>query len=326
MSAQFTQATVMGFGGIAAFILRGEPPAPMRTLLPEVFSVRPGQILHAWAHGNYGEALDEVLISRITRPGGEDFYLLTGHGGTACARALREALAAAGYREKETPEEDDARAVWDSLFVAIRTPEQLDAVAAAYAAEDRARWPELREFLRPRRICLAGAPNAGKSSLFNRLLAGEEALVSPEAGTTRDAVTRYACLGGYYCELVDTAGLRNTGAGALETEAQRRGLAELARADAVLWVMAVNEKPDAPARAAAEAIRGRGRVVLAVFNKIDALPVDAGHAEEISPEWEKLVQATAPGAHTVRISCLAETGIAQLLSALKALLDDNRSA
>jgi tRNA modification GTPase len=60
------------------------------------------------------------------------------------------------------------------------------------------------------RVVLVGPPNAGKSSLFNALVGGERALVSPAAGTTRDYLTARLRFGGVPCELIDTAGVAGT--------------------------------------------------------------------------------------------------------------------
>ena len=79
---------------------------------------------------------------------------------------------------------------------------------------------ELGESLR---AVLVGAPNVGKSSLFNALTAGS-ALVSPVAGTTRDYLTAQLDLGGLSCELVDTAGVQSVSDfGAIEAAAQQLG-------------------------------------------------------------------------------------------------------
>ena len=59
-------------------------------------------------------------------------------------------------------------------------------------------------------LALCGAPNAGKSSLLNRLLGMERAIVSETAGTTRDTIEERASLGGYPFRVIDTAGLRET--------------------------------------------------------------------------------------------------------------------
>jgi len=86
------------------------------------------------------------------------------------------------------------------------------------------------------RIVLAGPPNSGKSSLFNALLSEAAAIVSPIAGTTRDAIERPVAIEGVPFVLVDTAGLRSEGAEEIEAIGIARAEAELARADLVLWL------------------------------------------------------------------------------------------
>lgn len=81
-----------------------------------------------------------------------------------------------------------------------------------------------------------GAPNAGKSSFFNALLGEARAIVSAEAGTTRDTVDATALLGEVKLRLTDTAGVRET-----ESDAERQGvertLAAIRRAELLLWVL-----------------------------------------------------------------------------------------
>ncbi|MCA0910170.1 tRNA uridine-5-carboxymethylaminomethyl(34) synthesis GTPase MnmE [Qipengyuania gaetbuli] len=116
-------------------------------------------------------------------------------------------------------------------------PEFTDAAATLAAdwraALDAPRAERLRDGIR---VVFAGPPNAGKSSLFNALLDEGAAIVSEEAGTTRDVIERPVAFGGVPFILVDTAGLRESGAGSLESIGIDRARRELDRSDIILWL------------------------------------------------------------------------------------------
>lgn len=105
---------------------------------------------------------------------------------------------------------------------------------------DRPRAEPLREGFR---VVLAGPPNAGKSTLFNALIESEGAIVSPEPGTTRDVLVAAVAIEGVPFSFVDTAGLREAGAGAIEAIGIARARDEAGRADLVLWLGAEGEGP-----------------------------------------------------------------------------------
>ena len=86
------------------------------------------------------------------------------------------------------------------------------------------------------RLAIVGRPNVGKSSLFNRLLERERAIVTAAPGTTRDLVTERLSLGGIPVELVDTAGLREARDEA-EAIGVRKTRETLAEADIVMVVL-----------------------------------------------------------------------------------------
>lgn len=117
-------------------------------------------------------------------------------------------------------------------------------------------------------VVLAGPPNAGKSSLLNALARRDVAIVSPVAGTTRDAIEVRLDLGGIPVVLVDTAGLRES-ADAIEAEGVRRALQRAANADLVLHLRAVGA-PAVPEMIAAPCV--------AIATKID-LGGEAGPGE-----------------------------------------------
>ena len=84
-------------------------------------------------------------------------------------------------------------------------------------------------------VVLVGRPNAGKSSLLNALARREVAIVTAEAGTTRDLIEVHLDLGGWPVTVVDTAGLREA-TGIVEAEGIRRAIERMRAADLILWV------------------------------------------------------------------------------------------
>ncbi|GAB5348808.1 tRNA uridine-5-carboxymethylaminomethyl(34) synthesis GTPase MnmE [Alteriqipengyuania sp. 357] len=118
--------------------------------------------------------------------------------------------------------------------------------AVGELVEEMAQWLAIPSADRLRtgiRIVLAGPPNSGKSSLFNAILDEAAAIVSPIAGTTRDAIERLIAIAGVPFVLVDTAGLRGEGAEEIEQIGIARAEAELARADLILWLGDEGEGP-----------------------------------------------------------------------------------
>jgi tRNA U34 5-carboxymethylaminomethyl modifying GTPase MnmE/TrmE len=113
--------------------------------------------------------------------------------------------------------------------------ELADEIGAALA--DGGRGERLREGLV---VAIAGPPNAGKSTLLNRLAQREAAIVSPHAGTTRDVIEVHLELSGMPLTLVDTAGIRETD-DPVELEGVRRARDRAAGADLVLWVVDASE-------------------------------------------------------------------------------------
>lgn len=86
------------------------------------------------------------------------------------------------------------------------------------------------------RVVLAGPPNSGKSSLFNRLVDADAAITSTIAGTTRDVLSRPVAISGVPFVFADTAGLRTETPDAIEAIGIERARSELENADLVLWL------------------------------------------------------------------------------------------
>ena len=168
------------------------------------------------------------------------------------------------------------------------------------------RGERLRDGLR---IVIAGPPNAGKSSLLNALAKRDVAIVSEEAGTTRDVIEVHLDLGGIPVILVDTAGIREA-RGKIEAEGIDRALARVEAADLVLWLVdATAPMWEAPGRAIPHKGDAMGAQICAtpvqicVLNKIDLARVSGG------PE-------------RIEISARTGEGLDQLIAALKARAAD----
>ena len=124
-------------------------------------------------------------------------------------------------------------------------------------------------------IVIAGRPNAGKSSLLNRLVGYEAAIVTAIPGTTRDIVRERIHIDGMPLHVLDTAGLRPA-EDVVEAEGIRRAQAEIARADRILFVIDVVADPNASAYVEEKARIAPNVPVTLVFNKCDlasGLPV-----------------------------------------------------
>lgn len=136
---------------------------------------------------------------------------------------------------------DEADVPEDLLTPARRVVGEL-ADEIAKALDDGRRGERLRDGLV---VAIAGPPNAGKSTLLNRLARREAAIVSPYAGTTRDVIEVHLDLDGQPVTLLDTAGIRPTD-DPVELEGVRRAQARASAADLVLWVVdATADRPEA---------------------------------------------------------------------------------
>ena len=168
---------------------------------------------------------------------------LIGDRAEAWRRRLIEALALV---EARIDFSDEADVPEDLLGPALHAAQQLRDEIAGVLADGR-RGERLRDGLV---VAIAGPPNAGKSTLLNRLARREAAIVSPYAGTTRDVIEVHLDLDGYPVTLLDTAGIRDS-AEPVEQEGVRRARERAAAADLVLWVIdpsaggvAANEYPE----------------------------------------------------------------------------------
>lgn len=122
------------------------------------------------------------------------------------------------------------------------------------------------------RVAICGRPNAGKSSLFNLLLAQERALVDPEAGTTRDFLSEWIDLDGFAVNLIDTAGIRET-ENRVELQGQAKATEIIEKADLILWLADISQ-PDWRSNLVEDIKSLSDKHILLVANKIDLSTTD----------------------------------------------------
>jgi tRNA modification GTPase len=168
-------------------------------------------------------------------------------------------------------------------------------------------------------LAIVGRPNVGKSSLFNRLVERDRAIVTASPGTTRDLVTERISIDGIPIELVDTAGFRE-GARELLEEAEQLGIlrSDEALADAALVLIvldATQPLSDEDERLLAAVV---GRPAIVALNKSDLVAHEKG---PITKSWPALAQFTA-----LPTSALTGEGIASLRERILSLATGGAAA
>jgi tRNA modification GTPase len=259
------------------------------------------EVAELWAHGSPPvlRALVEAAVARGARPATPgEFALrafLNGRIDATQAEAIRELVEARTLHQARVAHAQSTGTV--ARAVAELKERLVETVAHVEAAIEFAEEPEATRFLpeggilarargvrfaierlaasfeRGRRIrdgavvALSGRPNVGKSSLFNRLLSEERAIVTPLAGTTRDLLEETIEMDGVPVLLVDTAGLHAPGDEA-EAEAVRRARAAAAGADQVIVVLDWSRPLRAEEMESLDGMDATRAIV--VLNKVDA--------------------------------------------------------
>ena len=160
-------------------------------------------------------------------------------------------------------------------------------------------------------IALLGAPNAGKSSLLNQIVGREAAIVSAEAGTTRDIIESNVDIGGFFCKFGDLAGLRaastpsSIAIGQVEQEGIRRAKARALSADLVIIVLSFEADQNSPSglsarlepevKAMVNLFEKENKPVLYAINKKDLLP---------TVSYEQSIPQSLPSSKVFPISCI----------------------
>ncbi len=215
------RSTPHGAGAVATVELLGEVSPVLQALCGSDIEVG------ALSLRRFG-SIDEGLVARLA----PERAMLFPHGGTRIVALLAEWLIARGAHWIEDPlcirdgvdpmelfPEAESRVEAFAMTTLARAQSRLAvklllAQGARWSAQpptalDLPRSRRLNRLIDPPRVVLAGLPNAGKSSLSNRLLGKEASIVSPEAGTTRDAVASRLDLQGLSVDWLDLPGFRS---------------------------------------------------------------------------------------------------------------------
>ncbi len=166
-------------------------------------------------------------------------------------------------------------------------------------------------------LAIVGRPNVGKSSLFNRLVERERAIVTATPGTTRDLVSETVAIGGIPVRLVDTAGVREA-LDEAESIGVRKSIEALADADIVLVVRDASRGMSQPLNEEEQHQDQRllelaaGRQALIVWNKMDAATGDADNDGSSHP--------------SVRVSALTGSGVEDLRARVLQLVGGDGAA
>jgi tRNA modification GTPase len=218
-------------------------------------------------------------------------------------KRLIEALALVEAGIDFADEDDVPREVMDHALKLVQP--LADEINEAAAGEGE----RLRDGLR---VAIAGPPNAGKSTLFNRLARREAAIVSPYPGTTRDVLELHLDLGGYPVTVLDTAGIRQSD-DPVEQEGVRRAGEQAAHADLVLWVVdatGLDAAPDEPIASPTESSVDPPR--WSVVNKMDLVGTATRHRIESKFSAELTVHL---------LSSKTGAGVEELVNALRRYTD-----
>jgi tRNA modification GTPase len=197
------------------------------------------------------EGLGDLIAAETEAQRKQALRQLSGVLGTQTEAWRRGLLEASAMIESQIDfaDEDDVAEFPLAEVQALLRPLR-DAIAELLERDGR-RGERLRDGFT---VVIAGPPNAGKSTLMNALAERDVAIVSPYAGTTRDALEVHLDLEGLPIVLVDTAGIRESD-DPVEREGIARARRRAAQADLVLWLEAAHMPPSSPDAFAAPVLR-----------------------------------------------------------------------
>ncbi len=170
--------------------------------------------------------------------------------------------------------------------------------------------------LRPIKVAVLGRPNAGKSTLVNRLLGEDRLLTGPEAGITRDSIAVYMDYKGTKLEVFDTAGLRKRARidDKLEKLSAADGLRAMKFAEVVVVLIDATRPFEEQDLRIADLVAREGRAIVIGYNKTDLIP-RGGLANHLRDEADRLL-SQVKGVPIVPLSGLTGHGLDQLVDAI----------
>jgi tRNA modification GTPase len=178
------------------------------------------------------EGLGDLIAAETQAQRRQAFRQLKGLIGDRAEAWRRRLIEALAFVEAQIDFADEADVPEDLVGPALHAAQQLRGEIAAVLADGR-RGERLREGLV---VAIAGPPNAGKSTLLNKIARRDAAIVSPYAGTTRDVIEVHLDLDGFPVTMLDTAGIRES-SDPIEQEGIRRARERAVAADVVLWII-----------------------------------------------------------------------------------------
>ncbi|HAP46116.1 MAG TPA: ribosome biogenesis GTPase Der, partial [Afipia sp.] len=171
---------------------------------------------------------------------------------------------------------------------------------------------------RPIRVAVLGRPNAGKSTLINRLLGEERLLTSPEAGTTRDSIAVDVMWKGREFRVFDTAGLRRRSR--IEDKLEKLSVSDALRAvrfaEVVVLMMDAQNKFEEQDLRLADLIEREGRAIVIAVNKWDLMERAPSQIARLREDADHLLPQVK-GMPVVAVSGMMGEGIDRLMSAIE---------
>jgi tRNA modification GTPase len=261
------------------------------------------------------EGLDDLIHSDTDRQRRQALRQLNGLLGDRARHWRAQIIEAAALIEAGIDFSDEGDVPEQLVAPALVRIRQLsDEIADVLGAQGRSE--RLRDGVV---VAIAGPPNVGKSTLMNPLARREVAIVSPHAGTTRDAIEVQLDLKGYPVTVIDTAGIRET-EDPVEQEGVRRARTRAAEADLVLWLVDAERGGDMGLPSV-----GDDTPIWVVRNKIDLDAVGADAPSPNIPAANPKHPAVDPERHGDKarfaISASRGDGLSDLLVALVAFAE-----